>query len=126
MNFEGKRGINIFLNQNYGSMEVEVFGTIQRGSPDNIYVLGYDGEKIIEQKVTAENEHTFKFIPLLRVNMFLFDSLLQAFTSFADQKGLPKPQEDHMKGKLEATEKHLEDMRKLSEKLVDSLIEKRR
>jgi hypothetical protein len=36
--------------------------------------------------------------------------LFMAFTKYADEQGIPRPSEDHLKGKLEATEKHLQDL----------------
>ena len=113
----------LVVNQKYSHMEVEVFGIVNTPSGQPV-VIGYDGDHLVEQQVTRENEISFDFKPLLRVGMFQFESIVKAFVNYANEKKIHTEVEDHLKGKLEATETHLADMREISKKLVDSLIKK--
>jgi hypothetical protein len=112
----------IFINQNYSHMEVEIFGIEDHGSPDHPFVIGYDGDHLIEQAVNRENEMTFNFKPLLRIGMFQFEGLVKAFVDYANESKIHTEAEDHLKGKLEAKEAHLADMQEMSKKLLDAII----
>jgi hypothetical protein len=103
-------------------MEVEVFGIEDHDG--HHFIIGYDGEHLVEQKVNHENEMTFNFKPLLRINMFQFDSLVKAFVDIANERKIHTEVEDHLKGKLESTETHLTDMREMTKKMLDAIITK--
>jgi hypothetical protein len=49
--------------------------------------------------------------PLLVLPMRMGDNVLKLLADHLQQSGIKTEKEDHLKGKLEATEKHLEDMR---------------
>lgn len=51
-----------------------------------------------------------KFKPFLVIDEPMFRELLSAMTRLADEEGVPRPSEDHLKGKLEATQAHLQDV----------------
>lgn len=51
--------------------------------------------------------------PSIRVPGNISDEFMKAFVDAADDLGIPKPSEQRNEGKLEAMEKHLEDMRRL-------------
>lgn len=114
----------LIINYIYSHMEVEIYGQEIQG--DRIYIIGYDGEYLISQELKREDEMKpiTEFKPLLRVGLHQFDSIVKAFVNYANEKNIHTEVEDHLKGKLEATETHLTDMREISKKLVDALIKK--
>jgi hypothetical protein len=111
----------LIINQNYGHMEVEIFGLEDHGGGHPV-VIGYDGEHLVEQEVNHENEMSFNFKPLLRISMFQFESLVKAFVEIANERKIHTEGESVLQGKLTATETHLADMRELTKKLTDHLI----
>lgn len=116
------KDFRLIINQNFGHMEVEIYGQEQQG--DRLFNVGYDGEHLVEQEITRENEMSRmnEFKPLLRIGMFQFDSLVKAFIEIANERQIHTEGESVLQGKLIATEKHLEDMRETSKKLIDALI----
>ena len=50
---------------------------------------------------------------LLDVPTWLFDEMIKGFAELANEKGLKLESDLKREGKLEATEKHLEDMRRI-------------
>lgn len=67
--------------------------------------------------IVTEKKHEYGMILDMKPTMILLESetreLIAAFVEHARQEGLKFNTESKAEGKLEATEKHLEDMRKL-------------
>lgn len=114
--------MELIVNENYGSMSIEIFGRVQQGN--RIAIIGYDGDQLIEQIMPDNGSLPEKdsIKPLLRMNRFVFDNLLVAFVELANKKKIRTENENLLQGKLVATETHLTDMREMSKKLVDALI----
>lgn len=117
-------GFRLIVNENYSSMTMDFYGQSVEGG--RLFIIGFDGEGIIKQEVTKENElatwPTFK--PLLKISRFQFEELIKAFVNLADSKNIHTENEDLLQGKLKATEEHLSDMRKMNEKMLDSILHK--
>jgi hypothetical protein len=115
-------GMQLIINENFSHMSIEIYGRVIMGN--RLLIIGFDGERLIEQEVTRENElmPLKEFKPLLIVGRFMFESLLKAFVEYANNKGMKTENENLLQGKLNATETHLTDMRELSKKLVEALI----
>jgi len=60
-------------------------------------------------------------IPLFEIPFYQVGNITKAFLLFADQSGIKTPTETHTAGKLEATERHLEDTRKWIDLLLSAL-----
>ena len=112
------QNLRLIVNHDYRTMNVIIYGQIIEGT--RLFIIGYDGERLIEQEVTPENElaqiTTFK--PLLEVNEFKFNAFLKAFVDYASNVKMVTENENLLQGKLQATEKHLEDMRELVKELI--------
>jgi hypothetical protein len=113
----------LIVNQNYGHMEIELYGLVEKHVGYGA-IVGFDGDHIVEQELTKENEMApwKDFKPLLRISMFQFKGLVNAFIDYANSNNIHTEAEDHIKGKLEAKEAHLTDMQEMSKKLLDALI----
>lgn len=116
------QNLKLIVNHDYSTMSVAIYGQVIDGS--RLFIIGYDDGKLIEQEVSAENElapmTTFK--PLLRVNYFMFNAFLKAFADYANNVNIVTENENLLKGKLEATEKHLEDMREMAKNMLNKII----
>lgn len=87
---------------------------------DRSFIIGYDGRNIVRTDIT-ENRISGKEIkvkPLLSLESRMYSNVLELFTNEANKKGIRTENENHLKGKLEATEKHLEDMRHAFHNLI--------
>lgn len=99
-----------------------------RGSPGRIDEEIFVYEIIDRERVRYLNFHagqltwTEAFIgpgeawaakPLFTMERSVAKELISAFIKSAKQTGIPMPTEDRMLGELEATKKHLEDLRNL-------------
>ena len=108
----------LIVNHDYPTMSVIIYGQVIEGT--RFFVIGFDGDRLIEQEVTAENElapmTTFK--PLLKVHEFAFNIFLKAFVDYASNVKMVTENENLIQGKLQATERHLEDMRELVKELI--------
>jgi hypothetical protein len=119
----GDARLQLIVNQNFSHMTIEIYGLVDHGG-GHPFIVGYDGEKMIEQELNEKNEtapwNTFK--PLLVINRFMFDSLVKAFVEIANDHQIHTEGESALQGKLSAKEAHLADMQEMSKKLLDALI----
>lgn len=76
---------------------------------------GPHGEPVLNGTIVVSHEAmlTSELKPFLTLSEPFLREFFIAAMKYADENGIPRPSEDHMKGKLEATERHLEDVRKL-------------
>lgn len=93
---------NVEINDNHATTFKNVWIYMRRpdGSDD---ILQSDGVTIKNIKHGAPMEPTMKLSP----------ETLEAFFNALSRKGFTPPKASHTEGKLEATERHLKDMRKL-------------
>ena len=79
----------------------------------------FDGENLVEQKL-PEGPDCVEIKPLLSIPIQMVDYLIKAFIDEGAKQNLRTENENLLKGKLESTELHLNDMREFSRKLLDS------
>lgn len=90
----------------------------QRGS--HTVLIGYDGEFLIEtvlDNIIMIPENEIK--PLLTVPMSMANVIMKAFADKAMSLQINTENENHLKGKLDATVNHLKDMQDITRKLLD-------
>lgn len=118
------QSLKLIVNHDYASFNVSIYGQVIEGT--RLFIIGADDGRLVEQEITAENElapmKTFK--PLLTMNEFIFNSFLKAVVEYANNVPIKTRDESLIEGKLLATEKHLEDMRNISTKLIDKMMRK--
>ncbi|TQI72253.1 hypothetical protein JM79_3210 [Gramella sp. Hel_I_59] len=110
--------IEIFIENHWLSNKVKIVARLQRGQ--DYFFLHFNGSEIIEQKIEREPCEVQEFKPLLECPPQLFQILMEAFVNVAKEKNIKTEAENLLKGKLEATQFHLEDMREISKKLLDT------
>lgn len=82
------------------------------------FLIGYDGNCLISQKIDELSSITKEYIPLLQFPLLMKDIILYHFTNAAQENNIRRKDDSVVEGKLIATEKHLEDMRNIVKKLL--------
>jgi hypothetical protein len=108
--------MELIFQDHYESMHCRIYLKEERGN--KVIMIGYDGEHLIEQ-VLYEGE-AFEVKPLLTIPRFMKDTLIKAFIAEGARSHLRTENENLLKGKLEAVEFHLKDMREFSYKLLEN------
>lgn len=103
--------LKIHINRVPGSLNNEIFIFDEQKSVTTGFVFREDGECIATTQVYKPGE-AWIIKPAMRIPEQMTRDLIQAFVEYAKERNYPVS-EDATKGKLEATEKHLEDMRTL-------------
>lgn len=109
--------MELIIQDYYERMQCKIYIREQRGS--RTVMIGYDGENLVEQML-PETPEAIDIKPLLTIPFFMKDALIKAFVSEGAKQNLRTDNENMLKGKLEATELHLKDMREFSQKLLDN------
>lgn len=95
-----RRAIEIYVLQEHNGEEYEITLTEQ------------DGQQLLHQRKLNPLEYT-ECKPFLVLGNDLLPHIRTALNEFCEASGVPDKAKDFTEGKLTATEKHLEDMRKL-------------
>ena len=109
--------MEIFIEKHYQRNQVEIYIKEERGR-DDTYVH-YDGNKIILITVDPADPNIQGIKPFMVLPMNYFHAILTAFSKEGKKMGISTENENLLKGKLEATELHLSDMREFSKKLIE-------
>ena len=112
--------MEIFIERHFETNMVKVFAKEERGNCDVFY--SYGGEGLIQQTMDRSNPVALNIKPLLELPYNMVNSLISAFVNEGHKLNIRTENENHLKGKLEATEIHLADMREFSKKLLDNNI----
>jgi hypothetical protein len=104
----------------YEKMECRIY--IRESMGNETVITGYDGEFLVSQKINNDSVRQ-DFKPLLIIPISMKDELIKAFVSEGAKANLRTENENLLKGKLEATELHLKDMREFAQKLLYNKIQ---
>lgn len=108
--------MEIIVNHLYECQKAEIF------LKDDNQFFGYDGESIIRYEIQLYECRQIPMKPLLVVPFDLLSPMLKAISEYAKGVGVNIENENHLKGRLEATGLHLTDMRELTKMLVERQI----
>lgn len=116
--------MELIFQEDYMNRVCRIYLREDRGG--KIALIGYDGEKLIEQErkrfsVPSDKEG---IKPLLTIPMDMKEELVSLFVTEGARMNMRTTHEDHLEGKLKATEKHLADSMLNFSKVVDALIKK--
>ena len=107
------------IEKNYETRRTNFYLREKRGN--RVCLIGFDGENLVEQVLPPYPEPIeFKIVPLfsLELHSHLEQEILQAFMKAASDMNIRTEHENTIKGKLEATQSHLADLREISFKLL--------
>ena len=100
----------------YHMMQCRIYIREEQGS--RVVITGYDGQNLVQQVLGENNGLDREFLPLLTIPIQMKDKLIKAFVAEGAKQNLRTENENLLKGKLDATSLHLDDMRTLSSKLI--------
>lgn len=105
--------IKFYIQQNYSSDRVDIFAYAEEnGQHYGIELEQFkDGDLKVNRRELKAHESDLK--PVLRITRQFAKELLPALQVALSDAGIEKPSESKLSGRLEATEKHLADMRAL-------------
>lgn len=106
--------MNIYINRKLGTLLNEIFVF---GGDDSCQIRTFltvkDGQLQATRFTYEDSMATDIVKPMFTVQEGDLGEMIEAFMQLGSQRGIEKPSEAKNAGKLEATEKHLEDMRTL-------------
>jgi hypothetical protein len=114
--------LEIFINRNYHRNTVEVW--LSDKGMDEERNISYDGENLISTVVKFDEFPSQELVPFLKLPANFAELLFKSISDYNSQNGIKTPNQNLLEGKLTATEKHLEDMREFSKKLLDATLTK--
>ena len=108
--------MEVFVERHYSRNQVEIFLKEKRGREDAF--LHYNGSELVLMSVDPTNPTVGAIKPFMILPMHYFDEIIKVFTIEGKKMGISTENENLLKGKLEATELHLWDMREFSKHLL--------
>ena len=108
--------MELIIHEDYNTGQCFFYIREKRGS--YVHMTGFDGTHLIDTQLSNDGKEV-KIQPLLIVPLHMKDTLLKAFMNEGVRKNIVLDNENHLKGKLEATELHLSDMREMTKKMTD-------
>ena len=110
--------MKIYIRERLGTLENEIFlverpHDLKKGDILRFINFKENGEAIQTEKIHEYGMAMSEMKPSFILNEMQTRELIMAFSEIAKTRGFEYDSESKAKGKLEATERHLEDMRKL-------------
>lgn len=113
------QNFELIVHEDWSGMFVSFYLKKYEGSTR--VIIGQKDGELIEQR-TKDVVAPSPLIPLLKMPTDLANIFLKSVGDYNSGKGNITVNENLLKGKLESTEKHLEDMRTMSKLMLDRII----
>lgn len=115
--------IDIIIEQDIARNSIKIFACEM--TFDGRCIIGYDGEKIVRTHLKGDDVMTESAKPLLSMPYDLGGMIIELLAKkYNSANNKSEKSNDFVLGKLEATEKHLEDMRSIAMKMIDINVNK--
>jgi len=85
-------------------------------------LIGIKDGLLIKQELSPLNPTNVPIYPLLEMGDYMAKEFIKAIVDYASGEGIKTENENLLKGKLEATEKHLEDLRRQFDLLLNKIV----
>lgn len=116
--------MELIINRDFSRHQIDFYLFSSQGADDVFY--HFDGKNLVEQRLPRSKAIEMTEIKPFISTPFHFDrDLIQAFMNVAQENNIQFENENITKGKLVATEKHLEDMREFSKLLLMNKVGKK-
>ena len=112
------KGIEVFIQEEYHSNSISVW--IRNRSPHGEENISFDGKNLVCSHIDMSTVMESQVNPFMKLPMEFAFALFKAIFEYQSNKGIKTIDENLLTGKMEATERHLADMREISKKLLDS------
>jgi hypothetical protein len=118
--------MEIIVENDFQTRCVRVYLMDKQGER-RVYFSQGKGEmtSVISQTIESGDFSIKKIEPILDLPADLFDQLSKGIAKYLSQQGINTQNEDLLNGKLEATEKHLGDLRLYTDILLNNLVKQR-
>ena len=93
---------------------------IERGQGRTVY-YGHVDNKITAKTIDNNNYVDNDIHPLFEMGMGFFNDFVKCVIDYANAEGVKSDNDNFLLGKLEATEKHLDDTRIILSKVIDKI-----
>lgn len=107
--------MKLIIQEKYHLNRVDIYIRTEQG--DKTTIIGYNGKKLVETDIT-QGVASEKVKPFLSLPPAMFQTVLELFTNEANNRNIRTENENHLKGKLEATQEHLKDLQKAFDKYL--------
>ena len=114
------KGIEVFIQEEYYSNSVLVW--VRDRSPHGEDNISFDGVNLVYTRIDPNVLAGDVVSPFMKLPMEFSFALFKAIFEYQSSKGIKTIDENLLAGKMEATERHLADMREISKKLLDSTL----
>lgn len=115
--------IDIIIEQDIAKNRIQIFACEM--TFDGRCIIGYNGEKIVRTHLKGDDVMTESAKPLLSMPYDLGGMIIELLAKkYNSANNKSEKSNDFVLGKLEATEKHLEDMRSIAMKMIDINVNK--
>lgn len=111
-----KENSRLHIVDDYATMTCKIYLVEIRGMQE--FLIGYDGEHLVSQVIGEVEPISKNYIPLLQIPLLMKSTLLYHFANAAKENNIRREDDSVTEGKLIATNKHLEDMRQITSKLL--------
>ena len=111
-----KENSKLHIIDDYPTMTCKIYLIELKGMQE--FLIGYDGEHLISQAIGECEAISKNYIPLLQIPLMMKPTLLYHFANAAKENNIRREDDSVTEGKLIATNKHLEDMRQITSKLL--------
>ncbi len=108
--------MEVIIENDYRKRKAEVFLSVKEGN--KTFLLGYDGKHIVKQVLPDYGSIENEIIPFFSIPLQYKEDILKAFAKAASDNNIGTEQENLLKGKLEATQLHLNDMREFAKHVI--------
>lgn len=112
-----EQNTKLHIYDDYNRMRTNFYLVTIRGMSE--YIVGFDGENLVEQPIKEAERISEKYKPLISVPYTMRNLILKLFTDAANNVDIKTKDDSVTEGKLIATEKHLQDMRKIISKTLE-------
>lgn len=112
--------MKLFVETNWNTRATRFYLEDQQGRIKTF--IGVKDGALIAQELNPLNPITQEIFPLLEMGDYTAKEFIKAVVDYASNEGIKTENENLLKGKLEATEKHLEDLRRQFDLLLNKIV----
>jgi hypothetical protein len=112
--------MKLYVETNWNSRATRFYLEDQQGRVKTF--IGVKDGRLIEQQLNPMNAIDEPLFPLLEMGDYMAKEFIKSVVDYASGEGIKTENENLLKGKLEATERHLEDLRRQFDLLLNKIV----
>ena len=116
--------LKIFIEKRYQDGQTYIW--LREERPSEIINISYNGENLTLTSMKYDEQAPKEVKPFIKLSSHMARHIFKAMADYTSKEGIKTTDENLLKGKMEATEKHLEDMREFSRELLNVVIKNKK